>query len=101
MRKAYAERRGRLIKGLNRIEGVKCTPPNGAFYAFPDISRFGMDSWEFTKYLIREAGVVTSPGGGFGSEWNSHIRISYANSIENIEKAIERISSSLSRFQKR
>ena len=100
MRKAYAERRERLIKGFSKMEGVKCTPPNGAFYAFPNISRFGMDSWEFTKYLIREAGVVTSPGGGFGSEWDSHIRISYANSIENIEKAVERISSALDKLRK-
>ncbi len=101
MKKAYTERRETLIEGLKTMAGVKCTPPNGAFYAFPDISEFGLDSWEFSKLLIREAHVVTVPGGGFGSEWDGHIRISYANSIENVEKAVERISTTLNEIRRK
>ncbi|MBL7118575.1 pyridoxal phosphate-dependent aminotransferase [Candidatus Bathyarchaeota archaeon] len=100
MREAYAKRREKLVKGLNKIGGVRCTAPNGAFYAFPDISEFGMSSWEFVKYLIREAHVVTSPGGGFGVDWDGYIRISYANSIENIERALERITTALSKLRR-
>ncbi len=89
MVKAFDERRKFIHKRLNEIDGISCIEPEGAFYAFPDISRIGMGSIEFSSRLLDEALVAVVPGIAFGSD--RHIRLSYAASIREIERGMDRI----------
>ncbi len=89
MVKAFDERREFIYKRLNEIDGVFCVEPEGAFYAFPDISKTGMSSIEFASRLLDEALVAVVPGIAFGSD--KHIRLSYATSIHEIERGLDRI----------
>ena len=89
MVKAFDKRRRFMYKRLNEIKGIKCVEPEGAFYAFPDISETGMSSIEFTSKLLDEALVAVVPGNAFGSD--KHIRLSYATSMQEIEKGLDRI----------
>jgi len=88
-------RRDSIVDGLNSISRVSCLKPKGAFYAFPNIKQFGKPSIEMADYLLYEAGVATLGGSSFGSYGEGYLRISYANSLDNIEKAVERISQAL------
>ena len=92
MRDDYKKRRDVIIPGLNRIPGFKCVYPQGAFYAFPNIRETGMKSDEFSELLLDRAGVATIPGTAFGPGGEGYIRFSYATSLEDIKKALERIS---------
>ncbi len=96
MRQKYDERRRFLLQGLHSI-GVTCFEPKGAFYAFPNIKKYGMTSDEFAGKLFTQEKVVVVPGNAFGDCGEGFIRLSYASSIRNIEKALERIG----RFVKR
>jgi aspartate/methionine/tyrosine aminotransferase len=69
--------------------------PRGAFYAFPNVKSFGRPVEELADYLLDKAGVALLPGTSFGANGRGHLRLSYANSIENIEKALERIRQAL------
>ncbi len=89
MVKAFDERRRFIHKRLNEIEGISCVEPEGAFYAFPDISETGMKSIEFASKLLDEALVAVVPGIAFGSD--KHIRLSYAASLHEIERGLDRI----------
>lgn len=89
MVKAFDERRKFIHKRLNEIKGISCAEPEGAFYAFPDISETGMSSMEFASRLLDEALVAVVPGSAFGSE--NHVRLSYAASIHEIGKGLDRI----------
>ena len=89
MVKTFDERRKFIHKRLNEIEGISCVEPEGAFYAFPDISQTGMTSMEFASKLLDEALVAVVPGIAFGSD--KHIRLSYATSIHEIERGLDRI----------
>ncbi|KOF56336.1 MULTISPECIES: aminotransferase class I/II-fold pyridoxal phosphate-dependent enzyme [Eubacteriales] len=80
---------------MNSIKGITCKKPEGAFYAFPNIRETGMTSKEIASYLLNTAGVATLSGASFGSCGEGHLRLSYANSVENIEKALERIDKAL------
>ncbi len=91
MREAFDERRKATVPALNGIAGFRCATPGGAFYAFPNIEGTGMDALSIQNKLLEEAGVATVAGTSFGAFGEGFIRISYANSIENIERAIERI----------
>lgn len=91
MRLAFKERRDWLIQALNAIPGISCVLPKGAFYAFPNISGFGISSSEFSARLLEEAGVATAPGTAFGEYGEGYIRLSYATSLENIKRAVNRI----------
>jgi aspartate/methionine/tyrosine aminotransferase len=91
MRAAFRERRDYLIGALNSIPGVSCRMPKGAFYAFPDISSFGLRSADFAARLLDEAGVAAAGGTSFGSYGEGYLRLSYATSMENIKLAVERI----------
>jgi aspartate/methionine/tyrosine aminotransferase len=95
MRQAYQRRRDVLVEGLNRIPGVSCRKPQGAFYAFPNVQSFGRPVDELASILLEQAGVALLPGTAFGANGEGYLRLSYANSIEHIEKALERISSVL------
>jgi aspartate/methionine/tyrosine aminotransferase len=90
-------RRGEfLVEGLNRIEGVRCLSPQGAFYVFPDVRALGLPSKEIEKRLLEEHGVAALSGTAFGAMGEGHIRFSYANSIENLAKALERVAALVS-----
>jgi len=91
MRAAFMERRDWLVAALNAIPGISCCMPKGAFYAFPDISSFGVTSSEFASRLLEEAGVAAAGGTAFGEYGEGYIRLSYATSLENIKIAVERI----------
>ena len=92
MRAAFIERRDYLVEALNAIDGIRCCLPKGAFYAFPDISAFGISSEEFAGRLLDEAGVAAAHGTAFGAFGEGYVRLSYATSIENIKIAVERIA---------
>jgi len=99
MRKEY-ERRGKMIvEGLNKIPGMRCVKPEGAFYAFANISEFGMSSLEFSRWLIKEAKVAAVPGSEFGSNGEGFVRFSYATSYEKIGQALERIEKALRKLR--
>ncbi len=92
MKAAFKERRDWLVQALNDIPGVSCRLPGGAFYAFPDISSFGLKSSEFCRRLLQEAGVAAAWGTSFGVFGEGHFRLSYANSLENLKIAVDRIA---------
>ncbi len=91
----FDKRRKILVKGLNKIEGIKCLMPKGAFYAFPNIKKTGMTSSKFSEFLITEAKVVVIPGNVFGERGEGHVRASFVASLEQIKEALERIEESL------
>jgi aspartate/methionine/tyrosine aminotransferase len=91
MLKAFTERRELVYEGLNRIPGLRCNHPAGAFYAFPNITDTGMDSRAYADYLLTEADVAVLPGTSFGAYGEGYIRISFANSADNLREAMRRI----------
>lgn len=91
----FRRRREVIVSGLNSIKGITCRKPHGAFYVFPNITGTGMKSQELSDYLLNKAGVAVLPGTSFGKYGEGYIRISFANSIENIKKALNRISEAL------
>ena len=95
MMKAFDNRRKLVLDKMNAIPGVTCATPKGAFYAFPNISQTGWKAKELASSLLEKAGVATIGGPDFGILGEGYIRLSYANSEENIEKAIERIGAFL------
>jgi len=94
MMKRFKEKRDRIVKGLNTIPGFSCLLPRGAFYAFPNIKETGLTSSECAEHLLYNAGVACLPGTAFGPYGEGYLRFSYANTLENIDLAIERISES-------
>jgi aspartate aminotransferase len=93
MKAEYIQLRDRIVNGLRAIPGVKCTMPEGAFYAFPDVSevaaKAGLDTGTLTGRLLREGHVVAVPGEAFGLP--GHIRFSYATSAKEIDRGLERV----------
>jgi aspartate aminotransferase len=87
----FRARRDLIVDGLNAIEGVSCLRPKGAFYVFPDISGTGLTGPDAETRLLNEAGVSVLSGTAFGQVGVNHLRISYANSRENISMALERM----------
>ena len=91
MVKAFDERRKVIVPMLNQLPGFTCVDPGGAFYAFPNISGTGMTARELQNKMLEKAGVATVAGTSFGIHGEGYVRFSYANSTENIKRAIERI----------
>jgi aspartate/methionine/tyrosine aminotransferase len=91
MVRAFAERRAVIVRELNRLPGIRCATPGGAFYTFPNIAGTGHDAKSFQSRLLDEEGVATIAGTSFGAFGEGYIRISYANSLGAITEAIERI----------
>jgi aspartate/methionine/tyrosine aminotransferase len=91
MMSAFDTRRRLVVEGLNRLPGVSCITPKGAFYAFPNISRTGWKAKPLASALLEDAGVATIGGPDFGVHGEGYIRLSYANSAENIARALERM----------
>ena len=91
----YQQRRDVLVAGLNGIPGIKCVKPEGALYAFPNISGTGMSCEEFTDFALEKAGVALLPGSNFGEYGEGYVRMCYVNSLENIERAIEQLAQAM------
>ncbi len=91
MVRAFAERRKMIVAALNSLPGVRCATPGGAFYAFPNISGTGYDARTLQNNLLDRTGVATLAGTAFGEFGEDYLRISYANSLEAIGEAVERI----------
>ena len=91
MVKAFDERRRAIVPMLNQLPGFSCVEPGGAFYAFPNISGTGMSARDLQNKMLETAGVATVAGTSFGIHGEGYVRFSYANSIENIKEAIDRI----------
>lgn len=95
MVRAFDERRRAIVPMLNQLPGFTCVEPGGAFYAFPNITGTGMTAKELQNKMLEKAGVATVAGTSFGVFGEGYIRFSYANSIENIRTAIQRIGTLL------
>ena len=87
----FKRRRDAIVKGLNALPGITCLEPQGAFYAFPNVTALGQSEEEIAEALLDEAGVAALPGTSFGQYGKGYLRLSYANSLENIQKALERM----------
>jgi len=92
MDEEFRRRREVIVPGLNNIEGITCKKPHGAFYVFPNITGTDMKSKELSDHLLYNAGVAVLPGTSFGKYGEGYLRLSFANSVENIKKALERIA---------
>ncbi|MCP4142844.1 MAG: pyridoxal phosphate-dependent aminotransferase [Chloroflexi bacterium] len=88
----YEKRRNIIVDGLNSLPGITCQKPQGAFYVFPNIRGLGKSSDKVANWILEEAGIALLPGTSFGEYGEGYLRLSYANSIENIERAIEKMS---------
>jgi len=98
MVETFRQRRDFIVTGLNEIPDVSCITPKGAFYVFPNVKNIRMSSQELEHYLLNEAGVAVLSGTAFGKYGDGYLRFSYANSIENIGKALEKIKAALEKI---
>jgi aspartate/methionine/tyrosine aminotransferase len=91
----FRRRREVIVSGLNKINGISCKKPKATFYVFPNVQKVGMDSRKLPDFLLNNAGVATLSGTAFGEYGKGYMRISFANSIPNLEKALKRIDEAL------
>ena len=91
MAQEFSERKTLIVEGLRSIKGIRCPEPEGAFYVFPNISETGLSSNDFEDRALNEAGVALLAGSAFGEFGEGYVRLSYANSKENIEIAINNL----------
>ncbi|UBF30695.1 pyridoxal phosphate-dependent aminotransferase (plasmid) [Kovacikia minuta CCNUW1] len=87
----FRQRRDAIVNGLNAIAGIDCLKPTGAFYVFPNVTKLSLPCDAFANYLLTEAGVAVLSGTAFGEFGKGYLRLSYANSLENIQEALKRI----------
>jgi len=99
MMAAFAERRHAIVPLLNQLPGVTCQMPGGAFYAFPNVTGTGRDARTLQRLILEEAGVATIPGPSFGDHAEGYLRVSYANSLDNIRDALQRIGALLTAME--
>ena len=92
MRDEFKRRRDAFVDGLNQVKGFSCRMPKGAFYAFPNITKTGWPSKKLANALLEEAGVACLSGTAFGDYGEGFLRFSVANSLENLNKALDRIN---------
>ncbi len=98
MNEIFRERRDAIVAGLNRITGVSCTLPEGAFYAFPNVSQIASDDKHLARWLLENAGVACLGGSSFGPAGVGYLRFSYAASLDDIGWALEQLSAALPRY---
>ena len=96
MLEAFDKRRKAVVHGLNAISGITCVEPKGAFYAFPNVQGTGFDTRDLQQRLLEETGVALVAGTSFGALGEGYLRVSYANSLENVNEAVSRINDFLS-----
>ncbi|MGH2554827.1 MAG: pyridoxal phosphate-dependent aminotransferase [Actinomycetota bacterium] len=94
----FHKRRDVIVEGLNRIPGVSCLEPAGAFYVFPNVQQLGVPSEQVATFLMDEAGVACLSGTAFGAAGQGYLRFSYANSVEAIREALDAIEANLARL---
>jgi len=87
----FARRREQFVRDLNRVPGFRCLPPDGAFYAWVNISDTGVSAEEICRIMLEEAGVAAIPGAAFGPGGREFVRFSFASSIATLNEAVERI----------
>ena len=95
----FRQRRDVIVQGLNSIDGISCITPLGAFYVLSNVTEIPMSCDALEEYLLDEAGVAVLSGTGFGQFGDGYIRLSYANSLENIREAVARMDESISRIK--
>ena len=93
IKKEFHKRKNFVHSNLNKLNNMTCFEPGGAFYAFPNVSKSGLSGKEFSNIALKKKGVAIVPGTSFGESADNFVRISYANSMENLEKAIYRLAS--------
>jgi len=91
----FRKRREVIVSGLNKIKGITCRKPHGAFYVFPNVKSFKMESKKLADFILQKAGVAVLSGTAFGEYGEGYLRLSFANSVPNIQKALTRISEAL------
>ena len=100
MRDEFLRRRNLLVSGLCKIPGVGCRTPGGAFYVFPNVSKIEPDDLALANYLLNDAGVAVLGGSTFGPYGKGYLRLSYANSEENLSEALKRIERALASYKR-
>lgn len=100
LRKVYRKRRDLVVEWLNKIPGVRCETPQGAFYAFADISEFGTSSKKIADLLLNEGFVAVLPGTDFGKAGEGYIRLSYVSDEETLKEGLKRIEQTLGKLKK-
>ncbi len=95
MTQTYKERRDVLVEGLNKMPGISCLKPEGAFYVFCNIAKTGMTSEEFADFMLKKAKVALLAGTSFGQKGQGYVRLTYANNIENIKEGLRRMREAL------
>lgn len=98
MMEEFRRRRDVIVPGLNNIEGISCKNPLATFYVFPNVKNVGVDCRKFADFLLNDAGVAVLPGTSFGKYGEGYLRLSFANSVENIKKALNRISEAVKKL---
>jgi aspartate aminotransferase len=99
MNEIFRTRRDRLVEGLNAIAGISCLVPEGAFYAFPNVSSITHDDRALAKFLLEEGGVACGGGSSFGAAGRGYLRFSYAASLDDIDWALQSIAHTLPKFK--
>lgn len=94
----FKTRRDAIVEGLNAIEGISCLNPLGAFYVFPNVTQLPLSCRDLADYLLNEANVALLPGTAFGKYGDGYLRLSYANSLENINEALSRMEAGIARI---
>ncbi len=94
----FHQRRDMIVTGLNAIEGISCPAPTGAFYVFPNVTALPLSSKELENYFLEEWGVATLAGTSFGANGEGYLRLSYANSIDNISEALQRMAEGIGKL---
>ena len=94
----FRKRRDAIVDGLNAIDGISCIKPLGSFYVFPNVTQLPLSCEALADYLMDEAGVALLPGTAFGKYGDGYLRLSYANSLENIEEALRRIETAIGKL---
>jgi aspartate/methionine/tyrosine aminotransferase len=92
----FTRKRDRIVQGLNQVPGMHCRVPEGAFYAFVNVRGTGMTSQACSEYILNECRVATVPGTAFGAAGEGYLRFSYATSLDQIDKAVERLITAFS-----
>jgi aspartate/methionine/tyrosine aminotransferase len=99
MNNIFRERRDALVNGINKIDGMSCTMPEGAFYAFPNITKITSDDKALAAYLLQESGVACLGGSAFGAAGKGYLRFSYAASLDDIHYALEQMAKKIPQFK--
>jgi aspartate aminotransferase len=100
MRDEFLRRRNLFVEGLRKIPGITCRMPGGAFYVFPNFSSIEPDDVKLADYLLNEAGVAALAGSTFGPYGKGYLRLSYANSEENLREALRRMQTALAKYRR-